>query len=394
MRYLLIFTLLFIYAVFLPSSSAQDATQWHVPEGNVAPSNTTAINAIAFSTDGTHLAIATANGFTLYDTYTGKELARFSLLLDTVTALAFSPDNRIVASASGDTTIRLWDTRTGEHKTDFIGHTHPVVALAFSPDSNTLASGSFKEIRTWNLITDPPTPTSVFHGHRDMVTTLAFSPDSKTLASTSFYGTVLLWDVETGQRRHNLPAHTDAITALAFSPDNQTLASGGYWSPDTETTIRIWNIHTGQLLTTVEGHTDPVFALAFSPNSGMLASAGWDNAIHLWHPQTGQLQTTFEGDTAPIFTLAFLPGSPSSTAKADTHGTYWNTLASAGLDGTIQLWSLTSVPRPSDVNADGLVNVLDLTFVASRLGEDSPDLNGDGVVNILDLVLVAQDLGE
>ena len=46
----------------------------------------------------------------------------------------------------------------------------------------------------------------------------------------------------------------------------------------------------------------------------------------------------------------------------------------------------------SDVNGDGVVNILDLTFVASSFGEDAPDLNGDGIVNILDLVLVAQHI--
>ena len=392
-RQFLICPFLLLCFTLLPSGFAQDVTQWRVPEGNVAPSDTTAINAIAFSLDGTQLAIATANGITLYDTYTGKELAQSSTPLDNVTALAFSPDNRTVAIADKGATLHLWDAHTGEHRTH-LWHTYPVVALAFSPDGNILAGGSFREIHLWDLGTGRPIHASAFHGHRDMVTTLVFSPDSQVLASTSFDGTVLLWDVETGQLRHNLSAHTDSITALAFSPDNQTLASGGYWSPDAETTIRIWDIHTGQLLTTVEGHTDPVFTLAFSPDGGVLASAGWDNAIHLWHPQTGQLQTTFEGNTAPIFTLAFLLGSPPNTAEADTHGTYWNTFASVGLDGTIQLWSLTSVPRLSDVNKDGVVNILDLAFVASRLGESSPDLNGDGIVNILDLTLVAQHLGE
>ncbi len=52
-------------------------------------------------------------------------------------------------------------------------------------------------------------------------------------------------------------------------------------------------------------------------------------------------------------------------------------------------------PNPSDVNADGVVNILDLTFVASRFGEMAPeaDVTGDGVVNILDLVRVAQNFG-
>lgn len=50
---------------------------------------------------------------------------------------------------------------------------------------------------------------------------------------------------------------------------------------------------------------------------------------------------------------------------------------------------------PYDVNADGVVNILDLVFVAARFGEVDPkaDVNGDGTVNILDLTLVAQNFG-
>ena len=50
-------------------------------------------------------------------------------------------------------------------------------------------------------------------------------------------------------------------------------------------------------------------------------------------------------------------------------------------------------PDPHDVNADGVVDILDLTFVAARFGEMDPaaDVTGDGIVNILDLVRVAQN---
>ena len=57
--------------------------------------------------------------------------------------------------------------------------------------------------------------------------------------------------------------------------------------------------------------------------------------------------------------------------------------------------------RAADVNADGVINILDLTFIASRFGEiaaidqhPNPDVNGDGGVNILDLTLVAGHLGK
>ena len=404
-----LFTLLFAYALFLSSGFAQNVVQWRAPDTAEASLGAPSLNAITFSPDGLQVAIANVNGIALYDTSSGNPVTLFPVLGDDVSALAISPDRekddgQTVAVASQDAPIGLWDARTGEHLTDFIGHTDPVVGLAFSPDGNTLASGSFREIRLWNLTLEQVSRATILRGHRDMVTTLAFSPDGKTLASTSFYGTILLWDVRTAQLRHGFRAHTDSIQTLAFSPDSEILVSGGYWSPDAESTIRVWNPHTGRLLSTFEDHITPVFALAFSPNSHtvhapydkVLASAGWGTAVHIWDPRNGQLQATFEGDAAPVVALAFPP---------DTHGNYGRTLASASLDGTIQLRPLEPMGTPNqqrdirvafraDVNSDGVVNILDLTFVAARFGEDSPDLNGDGVINILDLVLVAQHMTE
>ncbi len=57
--------------------------------------------------------------------------------------------------------------------------------------------------------------------------------------------------------------------------------------------------------------------------------------------------------------------------------------------------------RAADVNTDGFVNILDLTFIASHFGEmpsenqvPNPDINTDGTVNILDLVLAGSYLGQ
>jgi hypothetical protein len=57
--------------------------------------------------------------------------------------------------------------------------------------------------------------------------------------------------------------------------------------------------------------------------------------------------------------------------------------------------------RAADVNADGVINILDLTLIATHFGETplgdkspNPDVNGDGIVNILDLTLVASHFGK
>ena len=141
-----------------------------------------------------------------------------------VTALAFSPDGKTLASADSfnDPDIHLWDVATGKELGRLKGHGSWIAALVFWPDGKRLASGSADQtIRTWDLASR--TCNDVLHGHRGEVWRLSLLPDNRTLVSGCKDGSVCLWDTSIAHPRTDLISPSKNIAQWCFAPDSRSI---------------------------------------------------------------------------------------------------------------------------------------------------------------------------
>ncbi|MDE0426753.1 MAG: T9SS type A sorting domain-containing protein [Candidatus Poribacteria bacterium] len=383
------FSILLIgFVIFvLPSNTfAQDDPQWHLPEGAKARLGKGDINEITYSPDGTLLAVASSIGIWIYDTQTGEEVALFVGHTGWVRSVAYSPDSNTLASGSADNTIRLWGAWTGTHLRILSGHTGWVRSVAFSPDGTTIASGSSDNtLHLWN--TQTGTHLRTLSGHTNRVYSVAFSPDGTTIASGSWDGTVLLWELVPSPTSNAIlslspaapqsPATGQQLTLSLKIADAEDIA--GY-----QATVP-FDIFALRYIESMNGDYLPAGAFFIPPvvegNTVTLAASS--------------LAGESDGDgTLATITFEVIAVKASTVRLTDV----LLTDRSAGSSTPqIENAEISAPPQLStDVNKDGIVNVIDLTLVAAnfrKTGANDADVNNDGVVNVIDLTLVAAAFG-
>ncbi len=280
---------------------------------------------LAFSSEERLLASGSTDGSVkLWDVESGAALWSGEPA-STILCVAFACDGGLLASGGLDATVRLWDPKLGT-LLEAVSHPGPVSALAWSPDGHLLATGDDAgTIRLWEI--EPSRPATCVEslvGHSSWVWGLAFAPDSSRLASASWDGNVKLWELGEADNlrlRQTLVGHTQQVQPVAWSPDGGTLASGSW-----DHTIRLWDGKLGSARVVLHGHRAAVHGLAFTPDSRNLLSGSQDGTLRLWEIERGQCVRVLEGYDACLYDLDW---SPDGTQ-----------LASAGSEGVVSLWQV------------------------------------------------------
>ncbi len=165
--------------------------------------------ALAWSPEGTFVA-AGRIVITIWDVESKNQIRTLEGHKDFIRDIVFSPDGKYLASASMDKTVRVWDMSTGKSLytlepqglviylksgpvTNPIGL--PMTAVAFSPDGKLLATGGAdRVVRLWDLATGKVV--RELKGHRMSITAIAFSREGKRLLSSSLDHTIRVWGVD------------------------------------------------------------------------------------------------------------------------------------------------------------------------------------------------------
>ncbi len=262
---------------------------WDISTGKyqILEGHTDWVRSVTFSPDGKFLASGSSDQtIKIWDV----EKRRLQDTLEfgheqTIRQVRFNPNNKVnqLASCSEDETILLWNLNTKSH-IPFKGEKHSswVRAISFSPDGKLLASASGDgTIKIWDVEKRSLKQTVGKEDGKNWVWSVAFSPDGQIIASGGRDKFVRLWRVNKGGDFYcyrRLEGHTEEIRAISFSPDGSRLVSGGI-----DKTLRIWDISSEKCLKKLENAYDDGLRSLDWVSDGLLASAGQDEKIKIWN---------------------------------------------------------------------------------------------------------------
>ena len=305
-------------------SAPKPVEQKSVPIFEVSKTLASTINlpaaaiSLAFLQDGALLAVALENGnIHLRNTNDGKTIRSFVMTSSAPGVVAASPDGQLLAFSDNDR-IQVWNITQNTFLGELPGHIDAIIALAFSPDGKLLASASrdqtalLWEVSSGDLLRDLSKPGSEPLG-------FAFAPDGNRLAVADSTGGIRYWEMSSLRDIAYVPTGDQSLSAIAFSPDGKWFAVGGE-----QGFLSLWDVSgkiKDRMLTEIP---DSIHALTFSPDSKWLLVAGSENKLQLWDVENAKRIQTYDGANHQTYTLAL-----NSDGKQ---------IAAAGIDAKLTIW--------------------------------------------------------
>ena len=207
-----------------------------------------------------------------------------------VRELAFSDDNKIVATAAQDRAAYLWRLASANPCSTPVSlpHGDVVYQISLSGDGRWAATASMDQKgRLWGLAPGAPPKLVREIDFEDRVMRAVFSPDSKWAAFASWDHSAALLDLRAAATSPavRLRGHVGRILAAGFSPDSQWLATAGE-----DRTIRLWRPDApGAAPIVLRGHEGSIPHIGFSSDGRWLVSGAFDGTVRLWRLRLNDL---------------------------------------------------------------------------------------------------------
>jgi WD40 repeat protein len=272
-----------------------------------------------------------------------REVQAMQLHGGAVTAVAFSPDGDVLASAGEDDAMRLLDisdVKDASGGADFVALPgelpgSPIVgvgsgffSLAFTGGGARVAGGNWRPgtggfVGVWSVDGDGQGGLEM-GGYGAPVRAIAVSPDGARLAAGSGNpfepGEVGMWDEATGKRIGTFGEGLGSVHALAFSPDGALLAAATQ-----DGAVHVWRSAGGVEILALREDEDVPYAVVFSPDGRFLFSAGvsavgfagGSGVVRMWGSSGGDLYASFGVSDLPIRSLALSPDGSVLAAGGD-----------------------------------------------------------------------------
>jgi WD40 repeat protein len=167
----------------------------------------------------------------VWNTTTGKTLLTYRGHSDYITALAWSPNGKYIASCDASGTTQIWSASTGKLLVKLPVNAQ---ALAWSPDSARLATGS-NNVQVWNAMTGRLLLT---YQNSFQVETVAWSPDGTRIAAGDAH--IQIFDAQTGKTIYTFIRNPNLVRTLAWSPNGKYIASATGPGESGPVEIQVW----------------------------------------------------------------------------------------------------------------------------------------------------------